>query len=64
LKIKIMGVAMPLLHFYRETEQLDAAKRPVYGSPFSLHIPINAQKGKGMKVLGAEDSLRLGEWDG
>ena len=43
-----------------ETEQTDAAKHPVYGSPFSLHIPINAQEGKAMTVLDREDSLRLG----
>jgi hypothetical protein len=45
---------------YRETEQTNAAKRPVYGLPFSLHIPIDAQVGKAMKVLGTEDSLHLG----
>jgi hypothetical protein len=50
----------PYRLLYRETEQTDAAEHPVYGSPFSLHIPINAQEGKAMKVLGTEDSLRLG----
>jgi hypothetical protein len=50
----------PYRLLYRETEQTNAAERPVYGSPFSLHIPINAQEGKAMKVLSTEDSLRLG----
>jgi hypothetical protein len=45
---------------YRATEKTDAAERPVYCSPFSLHIPINAQEGKAMTVLDSEDSLRLG----
>jgi hypothetical protein len=50
----------PYRLLYREIEQTDAAECPVYGLPFSLHIPINAQKGKAMKVLGTEDSLCLG----
>jgi hypothetical protein len=50
----------PYRLLYRETEQTNAAKRPVYGLPFSLDIPINAQEGKAIKVLGTEDLLRLG----
>jgi hypothetical protein len=50
----------PYRMLYRETEKTYAAERPVYCSPFSLHIPINAQEGKAMKVLDTEDSLRLG----
>ena len=50
----------PYRLLYRETEKTDVAERPVYCSPFSLHIPINAQEGKAMKVLDTEDSLRLG----
>ena len=48
----------------REAKQADAAKRPVHGSPLPLYIPINAQEGKAVEILGAEDSTCHVEWDG
>ena len=43
-----------------EAKQTNAAKRPVHGSPLSLHVPIYAQKGKAEEVFGAEDPACLG----
>ena len=44
----------------RETKQTDAAKRPVHGSPLSLHIPIYAQKGKAVEFFDAKNPACLG----
>ncbi len=47
-----------------EAKQANATKRPVHGSPLSLYILINAQEGKAVEILGAEDSTCHVKWDG
>jgi hypothetical protein len=47
-----------------ETEQTNATKSSVHGSPLSFYIPIYPQKGQTLKVFGLEDPTSHSQRDG